>query len=153
MGRRAAMSRELIRVGDTAVRFLVTGSDSGGSAAVFEATIQARGRMPAPHSHDGFEETVYGLEGVSTWMVDGEAVDVAAGDALCIRRGAVHHFDNHGDVDAKALCVITPGLLGPEYFREVAAVFAASAGGPPDLARIGDVMRRHGLTPAVRPPG
>src|SRR4051794_23105770 len=147
------MGSEVIRVGDTAVRFLVTGGDSGGSAAVFEATIQARGRMPAPHSHDGFEETGYGPEGVSTWTVDGGAVAVAAGDALCIRRGAVHDFDNRGDVDAKALCVITPGLLGPEYFHEVAAVFTASAGGPPDLARIGDVMRRHGLTPAGRPPG
>jgi quercetin dioxygenase-like cupin family protein len=149
----SGMGGEVIRVGDTAVRFLVTGTDSGGSAAAFEASIQASGRMPAPHSHDGFEETVYGLEGVSTWTVDGTAVDVAPGDALCIRRGAVHHFDNHGDVDAKVLCIITPGLLGPEYFHEVAAVFTASAGGPPDLARIGDVMRRHGLTPAARPPG
>jgi quercetin dioxygenase-like cupin family protein len=50
------------------------------------------------------------------------------GEALCIRRGAVHHFDNHGEADAKALCVITPGALGPDYFREVAAVFAESAG-------------------------
>src|SRR4051794_14847645 len=141
------MRGELIGVGDTAVQFLVEGSLSGGSAAVFEATIRARGRMPAPHSHDGFEETVYGLEGVSTWTVDG-----TAGEALCIRRGAVHHFDNRGDVDAKALCIITPGVLGPDYFREVAAVFAESAGGPPDLSRIGDVMRRHGLTPAAPPP-
>jgi quercetin dioxygenase-like cupin family protein len=148
----STMSGELIHVGDTAVEFLVEGSLSGGSAAVFEATIRARGRMPAPHSHDGFEETVYGLEGVSTWTVDGTTVDVAAGEALCIRRGAVHHFDNRGEVDAKALCIITPGVLGPDYFREVAAVFADSAGGPPDLARIGDVMRRHGLTPAARPP-
>src|SRR3954466_7573760 len=136
------MGSEVIRVGDAAVPFRVTGGDSAGSAAVFEATIQARGRMPAPHSHDGFEETVYGLEGVSTWTVDGEAVDVAAGDALCIRRGAVHHFDNHGDVDAKALCVITPGLLGPEYFQEVAAVFAGSAGSPPHLPRLGGGLER-----------
>src|SRR5437867_12581333 len=139
------MSGELIPVGDTAVQFLVEGSDSGGSAAVFEATIRARGRMPAPHSHDGFEETVYGLEGGSTWTVDGTAVDVAAGEAVCIPRGAVHHFDNHGHTDAKVLAIITPGVLGPDYFREVAAVFAQSAGGPPDLARIGDVMWRHGL--------
>src|SRR5205809_3199719 len=121
------MSGELIPVGDTAVQFLVEGSDSGGSAAVFEATIRARGRMPAPHSHDGYEETVYGLEGVSTWTIDGTAVDVAAGEALCIRRGVVHHFDNHGDVDAEALCLITPGVLGPEYFRRL----RESAGGHP----------------------
>ena len=147
------MSGELIRVGDTTVRFLVEGTDSGGSAAVFEARIRARGRMPAPHSHDGFEETVYGLEGVSTWTIDGTAVDVAVGEAVCIPRGTVHHFDNRGDVDAKALCIITPGVLGPSYFREVAAVFAESSGGPPDLARIGEVMRGHGLTPAALPTG
>src|SRR3954454_23962364 len=57
-----------------------------------------------------------------------------------------------GEVDAKVLCIITPGVLGPACFRDVAAVFAQSAGRPPDLARIGDVMRRHGLTPAARPP-
>ena len=144
---------EQIRVGDTIVRFLVEGGDSGGSAAVFEAEIRARGRMPAPHSHDGFEETIYGLEGVSTWTIDGTAVDVAVGEAVCIPRGTVHHFDNRGDVDAKALCIITPGVLGPSYFREVAAVFAESSGGPPDLARIGEVMRGHGLTPAALPTG
>src|SRR3954469_25753575 len=145
------MSGELIRVGDTAVQFLVEGSDSSGSAAVFEATIRARGRIPAPHSHDGFEETVYGLEGIATWTVDVTAVDVGPGQAFCIHRGAVHHFDNHGEVDAKVLSIITPGVLGPDYFREVAAVFAETSGGPPDLARIGEVMRRHGLTPAARP--
>src|SRR3954451_6270376 len=146
-----SMRGELIRVGDTAVQFLVEGSDSSGSAAVFEATIRARGRIPAPHSHDGFEETVYGLEGIATWTVDGTAVDVGPGQAFCIHRGAVHHFDNHGEVDAKVLSIITPGVLGPDYFREGAAVFAQTPGGPPDLARIGEVMRRHGLTPAARP--
>jgi quercetin dioxygenase-like cupin family protein len=139
---------ELIQVGAAGVRFLVEGAESGGSVAMFEVTIGARGKMPAPHSHDGYEETIYGLEGVSRWTVDGEATEVAPGDALCIPRGAVHHFDNQDDVDARVLAVVTPGVLGPEFFREVAAVFADAAGGPPDLARIGETMRRHGLTPA-----
>jgi quercetin dioxygenase-like cupin family protein len=139
---------ELIRVGATTVRFLVEGADSDGSVAMFEVGIAAQGKMPAPHSHDGYEETIYGLEGVSTWTVDGAVTDVATGDALCIRRGAIHHFDNQGDVEAKALAVVTPGVLGPEFFREVAAVFDDAGGGPPDLARIGEIMRRHGLTPA-----
>jgi quercetin dioxygenase-like cupin family protein len=142
------MNGELIQVGDTAVRFLVEGADSGGSAAVFEVFIRAHARMPAPHSHDGFEETIYGLEGVSTWTVDGVDHDIAPGEAVCIRRGAVHHFDNRGDVDAKALAVVSPGVFGPDYFREVAAVFDAP--GPPDIAAIGEIMRRHGLTPAAR---
>lgn len=133
------------------VRFLVEGRESSGSVALFEVTIPANVRLPAPHSHDGYEETVYGLAGVSTWTVEGEATDIAAGDVICIQRGAVHAFDNPGEAEAKVLCAVTPGILGPDYFREVAAVFADSAGGPPDVARIGEVMRRHGLTPAPPP--
>jgi hypothetical protein len=41
---------------------------------------------------------------------------------------------------------VTPGSLGPDYFREVAAILDAAAGGPPDYAALGEVMRRHGLT-------
>jgi hypothetical protein len=60
----------------------------------------------------------------------------------------VHRFDNTGDVDATALAIVTPGILGPQYFRDLAAVVDAAAGGPPDLGALGEVMRRHGLTPA-----
>ena len=67
---------------------------------------------------------------------------------LCIPRRAVHQFANSGEIDAKALAIVTPGILGPGYFREVASVIDAAAGGPPDLAAVGAVMRRHGLTPA-----
>jgi mannose-6-phosphate isomerase-like protein (cupin superfamily) len=137
---------ELILVGDTAIRFRVEGDASGDSAAVFGAGIRARGSMPAPHIHHGFEETVYGLEGLSTWRVDGTTVDVAPGQALCIRRRVVQHLDNRGDVDANVLAIITPGVLGPGSFREVAAVFADDPAAPPHVARIGEVTRRHGLT-------
>jgi len=58
----------------------------------------------------------------------------------------VHHFANLETQDAHGLSVIVPGLLGPEYFREIAEVL--DAGGPPNVQRIMDVMRRHGLRPA-----
>jgi quercetin dioxygenase-like cupin family protein len=129
------------------IRFLVEGAQSAGSVAVFEFDVPAGAKVPVAHSHDGYEETVYGLEGVLTWTIEGTPTDVGAGDAICIPRGAVHHFDNTGDVDAEALAIVTPGILGPDY-REVAAVVDVAAGGPPDLAAIAPVMRRHGLTPA-----
>ena len=121
---------------------------SAGSVAVFEFDVPAGAKVAAAHSHDGYEETIYGLEGVLTWTIEGTPTDVGPGEALCIPRGAVHHFDNTRDVDAKALAIVTPGILGPDYFREVAAILDAAAGGPPDLAAIAAVMRRHGLTPA-----
>jgi quercetin dioxygenase-like cupin family protein len=142
-------SDETIDFGPLAVRFLFTGSNSTGSIAAFELTVGAAQRLPAPaHSHDHYEETIYGLDGVLTWTVDGRPIEVGPGQALCIPRGAVHRFDNPGSRDAKALCVITPAAIGPEYFREMRDVLKAAAGGPPDRARMAEIMRRHGLTPA-----
>jgi quercetin dioxygenase-like cupin family protein len=143
---------EVIEVGAMRVRFLVEGDDSNGSVAVFETEVPANARMPAPHSHDGYEETVYGLEGTVTFSVDGQPTDIGPGEALCIKRGEVHAFTNGGDTDAKILAVVTPGILGPDFFREVGAVLADAGSGPPDVARIGEVMRRHGLTPAPPKP-
>jgi quercetin dioxygenase-like cupin family protein len=144
----ATSMREEIRVGELAIRFLIDGEQSAGSVAIFEFDVPAGSKVAAAHSHDGYEETIYGLEGVLTWTIEGTQTDIASGEALCIPRGAVHQFDNRGDVDAKALAIVTPGILSPDYFREVAAVLDAAAGGPPDLAAIATVMRRHGLTPA-----
>jgi len=76
---------------------------------------------------------------------------VGPGQALCIPRGAVHRFANNGIHDVKALSVITPAAIGPEYFRESAEMINAAAGGPPDRAKMVEVMRRHGLTPASPP--
>ena len=139
---------EEIRVGELTIRFLVEGEHSAGSVVVFEFDVPAGANVPIAHSHDAYEETIYGLEGVLTWTVGGTPTHVGPGEALVIPRGAVHHFDNTHEVDAKALGIVTPGILGPDYFREVAATLDASAGDPPDFAAIAAVMRRHGLTPA-----
>lgn len=140
---------ETIRLGPLAVRFLLTGDNSGGSIAAFELIVPAAQRLAAPaHSHDHYEETIYGIDGVLTWTVDGKQIDVGPGQALCIPRGAIHRFDNNGNQDAQALCVITPAAIGPQYFREAAEVINAAAGGPLDRAKMAEILRRHGLTPA-----
>ena len=146
--RTAADAQKTIRVGAMRVRFLVEAADSNGSVSVFECFVPAEGRMPAPHSHDAFEETIYGLEGVTSWTVDGRAVEIGVGDAFCVPRGAVHGFQNGRSEDAKFLAIASPGVMSPDYFREIHEVLAASGGGPPDPARLREVMRRHGLTPA-----
>jgi hypothetical protein len=47
---------------------------------------------------------------------------------------------------AAARPIVSPGILGPDYFREIAAIAKAAAKSiPPALA---EVMLRHGLTPA-----
>ncbi len=153
IGLRGNPSDEVIRLGPLTVHFLITEQDSGGSIAAFELGVPAAQRLASPaHSHDHYEETIYGIDGVLTWTVDGQRFDVGPGQALCIPRGAVHRFDNNGSRDVKALCVITPAAIGPRFFRECAEVINATAGGPPDVAKMVAIMRAHGLTPAAPPP-
>jgi len=141
IGLRVNPSDETIYVGSLAVRFLIVGDNSAGSIAVFELTVPAMQRLPAPaHSHDHYEETIYGIDGVLTWTVDGQQIDVGPGQALCIPRGAVHRFDNHGSRDVKALCAITPAAIGPQFFRESAEVINAAAGGPLDRVKMVEIM-------------
>ena len=144
----ATSSTEEIRIGQLAIRFLLEGEASGGSVAVFEFDVPAAARVPIAHSHDGYEETIYGLEGVLTWTVDGEQTEVGPSEVLCIPRGVVHRFDNDHEVDATMLAIVSPGILSFDYFREMAAVIEAATGGSPDPAALAEVMGRHGLTPA-----
>ena len=136
---------EIIRIGALELRCLRSKHDTGGSLDMFEMTVPPKARVPAPHYHRDWDETVYGLGGVLTFTMDRQAVDLGPGDHLFIPRGVVHGFDNRGEEPATCLSVLTPGVLGPEYFRELAALLA---GGPPDPAAIREIMERYGLVPA-----
>ncbi|MFO1074747.1 MAG: cupin domain-containing protein [Geminicoccaceae bacterium] len=136
---------EIIRIGALELRFLQSKEETGGSLDLFEMELQPNARMPVPHHHESWDETVYGLAGVSTWRVDGREVEVIPGRSLFIRRGVVHGFANPSGATATCLCLLTPGVLGPGYFREIAAL---AAGGAPDPARMRETMLRHGLVPA-----
>ena len=88
MGPDVNPSDETIGAGGLSVRFLLTADNSNGSIAAFELMVPAARRLPAPaHSHDHYEETIYGVDGSLTWTVDGKPIDVGPGQALCIPRG------------------------------------------------------------------
>jgi len=141
------MKKETIKAGQITIDFLMEAADTNGSAAMFEFTVPAGAKVPVAHYHENFDETIYGLAGVITFTVDGEAIDILPGETCFIPRGAVHVFNNLKQEDAKALAVITPALLGPIYFKEVAEI--VNAGGPPDVAKLKQVMSKHGLIPAM----
>lgn len=141
--------KEIIRVGPVEIRFLLDGDDTAGRMAMFEFVVPSGAKVPAPHYHEQVDEAIYGLEGVLTFTVDGRSVQIGPGDRCFVPRGAVHHFVNAGTQPTRTLAMLTPALIGPAYFREMAALLAG--GGPPDPARMAEVMRRHGLI--VAPPG
>ncbi len=104
-------------------------------------------KVPLPHYHEYFDETVYGLEGVMTFTVDGKTIELEKGQSLFIPKGIVHGFNNLSQQNARALAVATPGLIGAEYFQELAVII--NAGGPPDIEKIKAVFKKHGLVPVM----
>jgi hypothetical protein len=88
------------------------------------------------------------MNGVVTFTVEGQRIQVAHGDKLSIPRGKPHYFGNYQKTAARVMCLYTPGVMGPEYFREIAACFDMN--GKPDVAGIGAVMLRYGVIPTSR---
>ena len=121
-------------------------TDTSGSLDMFEMTVQPNARMPVPHYHETWDETVYGLRGKTTWRIDGKDVGVGPGQTAFIKRGVVHGFRNDTQEPASCLCVLSPGVLGPAYFREMAALIGS---GTPDPAKMKETMLRYGLVPVA----
>jgi quercetin dioxygenase-like cupin family protein len=141
------MKNDSIRIGQLQINFLLEAADTNGSVAMFEFMVPVGAKVPLPHSHQHYDETVYGVEGVLTFTVDGKTVHIGPGESYFIPRGAVHGFKNLRQTDAKALAVVTPALIGPDFFRESAAV--VNAGGPPDPEKLKAVLAKYGLVAAM----
>jgi quercetin dioxygenase-like cupin family protein len=137
---------DVIQVGQIEIRFRLTAEQTGGHVTMFEARIPAGARVPVPHSHEAFDETAYGLAGVTTITLNGQKLPLGPGDVVFIPCGVVHQVENLADLEARALNVVTPGLLGPAYFRKMSD--ALRAPGPPDVGKLKAIMQRHGLRPA-----
>jgi len=141
------MKSETIQVGQIEIRFLLESADTNGAVAMFEFTVPVGAKVPLPHSHKHYDETIYGVEGVITFTVEGKPVDIGRGESCFVPRGAVHGFNNLKQTAVKALAIITPALLGPDFFKEAAPI--VNAGGPPDVEKLTAVLLKHGLVPAM----
>ena len=146
--RMSQSSSSAITVGPMEIRFLVEGSESGGSVSVFECDVPADAMMggaPQPRWLRGDDLRTRGNDdldrqrrGARDWL---RASGVhSQGSDPRVRESRHRRCDVPRDRN--------PGRLRSRVLSRDQKVLAASAGGPPDLAAIGDVMRRHGLTPA-----
>lgn len=131
-----------IRIGGLTLEFLQDKDQTAGSLDLFRMTVQPKARVPAPHFHTDWDETIYGISGALIFRVDGRDVEVGPGMSVFIARGVIHSFRNDSDADATVLSVLTPGVLGPKYFQELSTLMAA---GPPPPAKVKEIMDRYGL--------
>lgn len=140
----SASAQESIQVGQMSIRYLIDGTARDGMG-IFELSVPPNANVPPPHSHTASEECVYVLEGVLRYAVNDNWRDLRQGDWMFTPRGAVHQFSNPHHELARALIVLTPDI-GAQYFRDVGAV--VNVGGPPDRAKLLQVMSKYGLVPA-----
>ena len=138
-------ARDAIRIGRIEIRYLVDGTRLGHSG-LFEMTLPPGANVPPAHSHSDAEEVLYVIEGKLRHSVGDVERDLGPGDCAFTPKGAVHGFSNPFDEPVRTLTVLTPDI-GAQYFRDVAAV--VNAGGPPDKAKLLEVMARYGLQPAA----
>lgn len=141
-------TKALITTPGIDVQFLIDEEDSGGTTTAFIARVAPGAQTPPAHLHDDWDETVYCTQGTMTYVVDGEVHELQQGDAICVRRGQTHKFDNHTTTDAWMLVVSTPGLFRERYFLDVAEILNAATDGPPDFAALLKVQADHGVTVA-----
>jgi quercetin dioxygenase-like cupin family protein len=135
-------------VGDT-YRILITGKQTGGAYAAIDMLIPHNGG-PGPHSHAGFQESFYVIEGeievkseVSTYIAKkGSFVDIPMG-------GIVHCFKNKTNETAHLLCFVVPSGL-EEFFIEIGKPVSPGAFLPvPEMdaetmKRLQEIATKHG---------
>jgi quercetin dioxygenase-like cupin family protein len=137
-----------IRVGEMSVTFLKTRHETDDAFDLFELTIPPFGRLPLPHIHRKYDETIFGVDGTMTWTLVDNSTEVRRGITLFIPRGTPHFYANRTHTAARILCLQTPGVMGPEYYLEIAALYRSNR--HPDLAGIGAVMSRYGVVPVTQ---
>ncbi len=136
---------ETIRLGEISVTFLKTRHETGGVFDLFELTMPASHRVPLPHIHRKYDETIFGVDGTLTWTLFDKPHEIRRGGTLFIPRGTPHSYANPTHIPGRVLCLQTPGVMGPEYYLELAALYRHSR--HPNLAGIGAVMSRYGVVP------
>ena len=138
---------EIIKLGGIELEFLHSKDDTADSLDMFKMTVQPRAKVPVAHYHESWDEAVYGLSGVLNFEIGDEDIAIGPGQSAFIQRGVVHGFKNKTQAPATCLSVLTPGVLGPQYFRELAVMI--SSGAPLDPGRVKEVMLRYGLIPVA----
>jgi len=143
------LQSEHIRVGALEVVFHGNRAHTSGHADVYEVIIPEGARVPGAHHHVDVDEIITVLAGTVTYRIGDEVLELGPGESAVSPRGIPHHFANKHAGTARMIITATPGRMGPEYFREVAAVLAA--GGPPDMGKLKTVMNKYGLEPVALP--
>jgi quercetin dioxygenase-like cupin family protein len=138
--RKPAHGRTIAVVGDV-YRFLVTGAETNGQYATWEAIVPPGGGPP-PHVHSREEEGFYILEGEITFRIGTETVVATAGTYANMPIGTPHSFKNESDQPARMLISVAPAGLEQMFFECGVPLEAGSTTAlPPSHAEIEKMLQ------------
>ena len=126
----------------------MTRHETADALDLLELTIPPGDSVVVPHTHLNYDEWILGLNGITTWTLNGEIHLLHPGESIFIPRGTPHFFANVHEEMGRVVCLQTPGIMGPEYYREIARHYEYEH---VDLAGIRDVMSRYGVDPLMHP--
>jgi quercetin dioxygenase-like cupin family protein len=131
---------QVLGLGFTRVRLVLTGADTGGAFTLSEQPLEPRALAGPLHRHAHEDGFIYVVSGHIGAHVDGQVVGCDPGSTVLVPRGAIHTFWNPTDVPAKVLELFTPaGLEG--WFLELAEIVRSE---PVSLTDIVESGRRFG---------
>ena len=140
---------ERITVGASTLSIKAETATTGGTVFMSETELELGFPGPPPHVHDRLHDMFYVLEGVLTFVVDGETIDARPGTFVCVPPGTVHTFTNRSGAPVRFLNLNTPaGFEG--YMRELGEAFSGG-GAPPTPAEMGAIASRYDFRPAPPP--
>ena len=134
-------------VGDV-YRFLVTGEETEGRYALWEALVLPSGGPP-PHTHSREEESFYVLEGEINFSIGNRRLALSAGMFANMPAGVEHSFRNESGKPARMLISIAPAGLEKMFFEVGIPVppgtATASAPTKEEIAKLLEVAPRYGI--------
>ncbi|WP_177196929.1 cupin domain-containing protein [Dyadobacter koreensis] len=137
---------EIINLGiGLEIHFCLDAADTNAQFTMFKVVIHPNAKVPAAHYHENFDETIYGLKGSLTLIVDDQIITLGPGDYQFINRGSVHNLINQTDEIVEILAFANPGIFTANYFKDLLGVL--KVGGPPDKAKLNSIMLQYGLIP------
>ena len=136
--------------GGNAVRVLVAGEDTAGRFAVLE-TLEGQGAALPGCVHTREDQTVYVLEGLVSYRVDGAWRRCPAGTCVLLPRGCEYAYAVESE-RARLLVVAVPaGIEG--CYRELDDTDGAPWASAPDFERLVTVAARYGVEIGVSEAG
>jgi quercetin dioxygenase-like cupin family protein len=152
--RRPSEGRTITVVGDV-YRFLVTGEETDGKYALWEATVPSGGGPPL-HVHSLEEEGFYVLEGEIVFYLGDLRFVATAGMFANVPVGTLYTFRNESDRPARMLISVAPAGLEQMFFEVGSPASPGSQTVPPptkdEIEKLLAVAPRYGIEIRLPPP-